>query len=225
MNNVDVWLYGSRARGDADLLSDTDVLMVGDAGVDTAHIERGLAYPNLKVSFYSWDEVVAMRAYGSLFLYHIATEGRRLQAAANAPHRLPTLLAGLPRFSRARADMDGFQIAFRECRASVANGGWPDFECEVIAAVARHAAILGSYCLGEPTFGRERPFLICARALGYSSQDLTALCKPATGWRLHQAGTHTSPDATVAWLNEVSRFLNALEEVIDDYDRVLQHAA
>ena len=166
-----------------------------------------------------------MHAYGSLYLHHIALEGRRFLAAANAPQRLPNLLADLPSFTRARQDMRGFQQAFREGRDSLADGGWPDFECEVIATVARHAAILGSYCLGTPAFGRERPFRIVTAALGYAPDECESLVGPATAWRLRQSGPHTHPVATHAWLGSVERFLDRLEEVIYDYAGVLSKAA
>jgi hypothetical protein len=225
MNNVEIWLYGSRARGDADAFSDTDVLIVGDATTNVEQLIHALEYPKLNVSFYSWEEIQDMHAYGSLYLHHIALEGRRLLPADDAPERFPDLLTGLPRFTRARQDMAGFQRAFREGLDSLADGGWPDFECEVIATVVRHAAILGSYCVGTPAFGRERPFRLLAPALGYAPDECESLIGPATAWRLHQPGPHTRPAATRAWLGSVERFLDRLEEVIDDYEGVLSQAA
>jgi hypothetical protein len=198
---------------------------VGDAATDVERIAQGLDYPSLNVSFYTWDEIQEMHAYGSLYLHHIAIEGRRLLAAGDAPQRLPDLLANLPRFTRARQDMRGFRYAFQEGCDSLADGGWPDFECEVIATVARHAAILGSYCLGEPAFGRERPFRTVTTALGYTLDECESLIAAATAWRLHQSGPHSRPGAMHAWLGLVRQFLDQLEEVIDDYAGALSQAA
>ena len=222
---VELWLYGSRARGDADWHSDTDVLAVGDRDAEMDAAIAQLGFPRVSLSFYSWDEVEAMRSYGSLFLHHVAREGKRLRASTTCPERLPSLLASLPPFSRAREDLAGFRLTVAESRTSLADGGWPHFECEVVSTVARHAAILGSYCVGEAAFERERPFRVTGRALGYSARQIDALAFTATAWRFEQAGRHTEPKAVEAWLNLVERFLHDLQQVIDDYTAVLQQAA
>lgn len=221
--DFEVWLYGSKARGNADQASDTDLLVVGSEEDVVAEALEGLDYPRVKVSFYSWAEIERMRAYGSLYLHHIAEEGVPLRATRE--ERLGQLLGNLPRFSRPREDLDGFKAAYSEGMSSLEDGGWPDFECEVIATVARHAAILGAYCVGDPAFGREQPFWVIGEALGYDSGEIKVLVAGATGWRLHLAGAHEDERATLDWLQSVDRFLSDLEGVIDDYARVLPVAA
>lgn len=223
--DLEVWLYGSRARGDADAFSDTDVLVVGDPGADIDSAIAELDYPRITASFYSWNEIERMRSYGSLYLHHLAGEGRRLLASTSVPDRFPRLLADLPPFSRAREDLAGFRRALAESRASLRTGGWPDFECEVVATVARHAAILGSYCVGEAAFGRERPFFVAGAAVGYSAADIRLLAGPATAWRLRQPGSHTEAVAVDTWLRQIDQFLDDLQGVIDDYAAVLPQAA
>ena len=191
----EIWLYGSQARGDADRFSDTDVLVVADDHVSFDEVRSSLEYDNVNVSHYSWTEIEAMGAYGSLFLHHIAIEGVRMQASKSEPDRMPRLLNALPPFSRAREDLAGFRRALEESRASLEDGGWLDFECEVVATVARHAAILGSHCLNQVAFGRERPFVVTGRALGYSDKHVDALIGPASAWRLRQEGAHSDPAA------------------------------
>jgi len=221
--DFEVWLYGSRARGNADQASDTDLLVVGSEEGVVADAVEGLDYPRIKVSFYSWAEIERMRAYGSLYLHHIAEEGIPLRPAGE--ERLGQLLGDLPRFSRAREDLYGFRAAYSEGMNSLEDGGWPDFECEVIATVARHAAILGAYCVENPAFGREQPFWVIGEALRYDSGEIKALVAGATGWRLHLPGPHEDEKAAFEWLQSVGRFLSDLEGVIDDYARVLPVAA
>ena len=221
----ELWLYGSRARGDADHFSDTDVLVIADDAAQPDEIASILDYVNINISQYSWKEIEAMAAYGSLFLHHIAAEGARLHASTSEPGRFPEILGSLPRFSRAREDLIGFRRALEESRGSLRDGGWLDFECEVVATVARHAAILGAHCLGQVAFGREYPFIVVGAALGYSDEHVEALVGPASAWRLRQEGPHREPAAAESWLALVERFLDDLGPVIDDYAAVLPKAA
>jgi hypothetical protein len=101
MDGVEIWIYGSRARGDADELSDTDVLVVADPDAQVGSVVAALTYPRITVSRYSWSEMESMWAYGSLYLHHLRLEGRRLWSAPGNPERLTKLIATVPR-SRAR---------------------------------------------------------------------------------------------------------------------------
>lgn len=223
----EIWVYGSRARGDADPQSDTDVLIVADTDTDIREVVDALqhTYPRVQPSYYSWLEIERMAGYGSLFLHHIATEAIRLQAAQRHPDRLPRLLASLPPFSRVDEDLTAFRQAIQESRASMLDGGWADFEYEVIATVVRHAAILGAHLAGTAAFGREQPFFVCGRILGWCAADTFLLARCATGWRKHQRGHHEEPVMRVRWLDEVSRFIDDLETWRRDQHRVLPTAA
>jgi len=216
-DDVEIWMYGSRARGDADDLSDTDVLVIADPGTQVESLIAELAFPAISVSRYSWSEMERMWQYGSLYIHHLKLEGRRLRAAPRDPERLPKLLATVPPFARARKDLEGFRQAVGEAEQSLRVGGWPDFECEVVATVARHAAILGAYCAGQPTFGRELPFSVAGAALGYGRATINRLVAPATAWRKHLAIRHDDDDAIAEWIAYVWDFFDDLEPLIDGY--------
>lgn len=200
------------------------MVVVGDMNREVERLLARLPYPRLQIAYYAWAEVEAMRDYGSLYLHHLATEGRRIVADGDED-RFRSILADLPPFARAQSDLDGFRRVFVECCHSMSAGGWPDFECEVIASVVRHAAILGAYCMGSPAFGREQPFKVVANRLGYAREEVRALVLPASAWRLKQPGDHTQSDAVDTWIACVEQFLTELEEVVNDYSRVLSAAA
>jgi predicted nucleotidyltransferase len=224
-DDVEIWIYGSRARGDADELSDTDVLVVAEPTTEVDSLVADLDYPHITVSRYSWSEMEAMQAYGSLYIHHLRLEGLRVRPAPRDPERLATLIASVPPFGRARVDLEGFRQAVKEATCSLASGGWPDLECEVVATVARHAAILGAYCAGQPVFGRELPFDVACTALGYGADAIERLVTPATAWRKHLRSREVDSDAIVAWIARVKAFLEDLEPLIDGYRALLPLAA
>ncbi len=225
--NHEVWLYGSRARGSADGASDTDLLIVGDLGTGP-DVRAIYSYPRICVSHYEWVEVEAMWSYGSLFLHHLKTEGIRLEAPAADPGRLSALLEDLPPFTRASHDLMTFKQAATEARCSLDNHGWPDLELQVMATVVRHAAILGSYCLGMPNYGRETPFATVGRYLGYDPRVIVYLAGLATEFRylpLQDPRWREPTTDGLDWLANVEQFLDDLEPVIDGYEAVLLQTA
>lgn len=223
----EIWLYGSRARGTADRKSDTDLLVVGDAD-SASETLTALAYPRPALSHYEWVEVEEMRSYGSLFLHHLKTEGVRLHPTAEVASRLSRLLYELPPFTRASHDLATFKRAAREARESLADGGWPDLELQVMATVVRHAVILGCYCAGEPDYGRETPFATIARHISYDGERIGWLAQLATKFRYLPIGDESwsvEMVGGVAWLDEVDKILDALEPVVDEYEVLLHQAA
>ncbi len=226
MSALEVWLYGSQARRLADEQSDTDILVVTDDAV-TAPPQHLLApFHRVTVSRYQWSEIVAMHSYGSLFLDHIRREGVRLDGPPNKS-RLHALVKTLPKFTRATQDLKAFKSAVAEARLSLVNQGWPDFELKVMAAVARHAAILGCYCSGQPDYGRESPFNTVGLRLGYSVTHRKRLASLATRFRYLELGDElwlAEVPRGIDWLSDVERLLEDLEAVVGEYELALREA-
>jgi hypothetical protein len=223
----EVWLYGSRARGAADEVSDTDVLVVGcpPAALDVGAV---YAFPRICVSRYDWNEIEAMWSYGSLFLHHLKTEAVRLDSDPSEPGRLAGLLRELPPFTRAQHDLKTFRHAAAEARRSLDDYGWPDLELQVMATMVRHAAILGAYCVGLPDYGRETPFAIVGPHLRYSPGRTDRLARLATEFRYLPLGDPRWEERTACgldWLGDVETFLSDLGPVIDGYEAVLRPTA
>jgi hypothetical protein len=163
-------MYGSAARGDADDLSDIDLLVVAEPDEEIELPTAGAPRESVSVSRYTWNEIAAMVGYGSLFLHHVKREGRPL--AEDTPSRLRELLDQLPPYTRADQELDSFSQVVADVRAAVDDDYSPQFELAVLATAARHAAILGCYLINDPRFGRAEPFRVLLPRLGYDAAEI-----------------------------------------------------
>jgi hypothetical protein len=168
---MEVWLYGSAARGDCDDVSDVDLLVLSDSDENVGLPVMDFAGP-VSVSHYTWAEVEAMVGYGSLFLHHVKEEGRPL--VEEDPPRLRELLGRLPSYTRAAQELDSFEQVVADVRTAVKGDHSSQFELAVLATAARHAAILGCYLIGTPRFGRREPFDLLLPQLGYGAAEIAA---------------------------------------------------
>lgn len=133
-------LYGSRARGEADSLSDSDVLVVCD---------------HREAADYSWSDIDQLREYGSLFLWHLHLEARVLDADEAGRVRWEHATSSLPPYRRVADDLDAFRTVLDDVARSLDEGDAdPKFEGAVLARTIRHAAILTCFLAGEPNFSR-----------------------------------------------------------------------
>jgi Nucleotidyltransferase domain len=161
-------LYGSRARGDYDKLSDIDMLSVGD---ELCSITVNESDPRLCVSHYSWAEFEAMHQYGSLFLHHLKTQSRPFKHNITGLAEYTRLMETLPGYKRAARDIESFRLSLEDVRQALASGDTtPEFELSALATTVRHSCILGCYLVGKPEFGRYAPVSTFCDMVGLPSQ-------------------------------------------------------
>ncbi|MEO8289369.1 MAG: nucleotidyltransferase domain-containing protein [Gaiellaceae bacterium] len=229
-HGTSVWLYGSFARGDADELSDIDILVAGGDGEwrDAVSQDPQLAWLELSGHAFSpmqfsWGELEAMCAYGSLFLHHVKLEGRAVTPEENDP--LEQLLAGLPRYRRATDEMQAFTVVLQDVAKSLRGDHSPNFEMAVVATALRHAFILGCYVTGQPDFGRASPFETLSATLRLSPETVDEL-QTLYGFRLHQQGRSDLPfDATtqdvVTSTERAATLFQDIQRRVDAFDRAM----
>lgn len=227
-----IWLYGSTARGDADELSDVDVLVISDDDEwqSSLHVAiDGTVAPEsrqLSTLHFRWREIYAMAEYGSLFLHHLRLEGRSL---ADEDGRFAQLLGELPPYSRAGQEVRAFQTVLSDARRSIAGEHSPPFELSVIGTALRHAFILGCYVSGQPDFGRTTPFHRLCAILG-EAPSLARKLATLYEFRLYQHDrapipfTPTTADVH-QWLERADALVTTIQDRVDVFDRSLHRAA
>jgi hypothetical protein len=132
-------LYGSHARGEADALSDTDLLVIDDD----------------PLADYTWSDMTHLRAYGSLFLWHLHLESVILDADEQGQELWAKLTSELPTYARVQEDLDAFHTVLCDVsHALQARDSSLEFEGAVLARTIRHVAILVCFLIGEPNFSR-----------------------------------------------------------------------
>lgn len=153
-----IWLYGSHARGDADELSDVDVLVVSESSDEPVSIDCiDLPSRQISVTRYTWTEIDGMVDAGSLFLRHLQMEGQPASETLRAKGRLDSSLARLGPYRMARRDVRGFEEVLTDVRMSLDSGGTLTFELATLGTVIRHACILDCALAGQPCFSRLEP--------------------------------------------------------------------
>ncbi len=222
----EIWLYGSQARGDADVRSDVDVLLAGDVPSERVATYQARFGHRLAPSAYTFDELRNMRAYGSLFLLHLAKEGHVLEAAPGA-RRLSTLLQNLPPYRHFRRDLASFQATLADVRDSLRGDCSPPFELAVVATVVRHASVLGCYLTQRPTFGRSAPVVAFCGAVGVPDEtrdELLALYEHRMAAVRAGTGLDTDKRKIERAVDIVDAYLDLVEEAADAHNGAVRVA-
>jgi predicted nucleotidyltransferase len=211
----EIWLYGSRARGDTDPASDIDVLVAGELE-EQALVHVPYPREQLSIVRYDWHELEHMAVYGSLFLHHVKLEGRPLVSAPES--RLFALLDSLPRYERADRELASFVTVLDDVEHSLYGDHSPAFELSVIATALRHACILGCYAIGRPTFGRESAFRIFLGQAGL--KELIPQAQRLYMFRLYEdhrapAPFEASTEDVRSWLGRARQVIGVVEGCLD----------
>lgn len=162
-----IWLYGSRARGNSDAWSDLDIFAAVPLSTTVDEIQNLVPISLEAASFsrYSWNEILGMATYGSLFLHHLNLEGYPLYESPRCKGKLTSILSDLGNYKHARRDLCGFNTVLYDVDEALKAKETEVFELSVLATVIRHCSILGCWLLGTPQFGRTEPVSIVVKTL------------------------------------------------------------
>lgn len=154
-------IFGSAARGDADELSDTDVLVVQRTKIarvekEAIEVELGALGPQISICWYSELTLQRMFREGHLFAWHLFRESINPSAPKDYVDSL-----GVPgRYLTARSDIRGFREIISGANLSLsASIGNACYEAGILFVCARNIAMIASSYLHDgPYFGRDAPY-------------------------------------------------------------------
>jgi hypothetical protein len=98
-DRIAVMLFGSHARGDAHAASDVDILQL------VARWSPSYAIGPLSVSVYTREHLLALAGAGSLFVLHLAVEGRPLEDPGQHLHRTLEAYRAPASYERTRSNL------------------------------------------------------------------------------------------------------------------------
>ena len=154
-----VWLYGSVARNTCTTSSDVDVLLLLRDGDDCdVHIltEYEAQLPALPVEISTYTITVMRRliAGGSLFAWHLASEGRPVFERDQA---LSLELRNLAPYRSYEDDFSTLTQLYADAMDSLSDGNTLLFDAGILATVCRNTALLLSATQGRPDFSPWSP--------------------------------------------------------------------
>lgn len=158
-NILEIYLFGSVARNENDKFSDLDIFIL--CVKKEENLKQLLANKfeiNPKwLSIYTIDEILIMYKKGSLFLWHLKKEAKRLYSKNNW---LSKKLNLLPSYKGIGENLVEYQeILFDIKRSFSRYNNFEIYEINLIATLMRNIAILHCYFNGYYIFGRNSAFI------------------------------------------------------------------
>jgi len=167
-----VVLFGSKSRGDADTGSDTDLAVFASAECpeDLVKIKDSMcrAFSDImtNLSVYSVATAELMAAEGSLFLWHLKSEGRVVFQREGWFERLLDHLAPYSSV-KAERDLDTFAHVLGDVGSSLRRGeSTIFFEAATLFSVLRSLGMIAAALTGNPCFGRLEPIYRTRELMG-----------------------------------------------------------
>jgi hypothetical protein len=144
-----VALYGSHARREADLISDSDLLIVDSDPTVLSEASTTLCCLGFSCATYTWQRLSRLAAHGSLFLQHLKSESLILK---DVDARLENFLESFKPKPDYSHDIDATRelVALTEfVSGQKATIGWA---CDVLAVAVRNIGILEIANRGQYAF-------------------------------------------------------------------------
>ena len=161
-NNINcIMLYGSWARGENDIYSDMDILIITETITTKKYIihdSAGNAIPEQGIVVYGKENIERMKKYTSLFLWHIKLEALYLY---KKDFYMDEFLNSLPEYNKTSEDIFQYKVICGDIRELMEKKLFITlfYEVTLLASIVRNIAIAYCYINGKKCFGRNRPVI------------------------------------------------------------------
>lgn len=166
-NVLEIYLFGSYARGEADAYSDIDILIVINDCNEDEYIRCKDKYANILkipvewISLYRYFKIKQMHISGSYFLWHIKNEGHKLYSKNN---QLENILYTLPKYKNVKNDLNEYLLIISDIEKELDRDNIIiNYELSVMASLVRNTCIALSYINGIFDFGRKSVIMTCKK--------------------------------------------------------------
>ena len=211
-------LYGSRARGDSDSFSDTDIAVFADdcpfkeIQALRAQLASILGCGVHNLSMYTSRKVDSMLARGSLFLWHLKLEGRPLFSRARYLERI---FARLRPYSRHRQDLAYYDALLEDIRNNLEEFRLVnEFDLALLFTVLRNSCMVICHRGGKPAFGRQDVFEVAKIILKDKLEIDPSTYNYLAGWKLWY-NRAVPPRRSLPSQEDMSRLICEVSSVID----------
>ncbi|WMJ90286.1 nucleotidyltransferase domain-containing protein [Anaerocolumna sp. MB42-C2] len=166
-NIMEIYLFGSVARGENDEYSDIDILIVIDDCEEKEYVNykrmfaEKLKVPVEWISLYRLSKIERMFKNGSYFLWHIKKEGIKQYSRSGD---LEKLLISLPKYDGVLNDLMEYKQIVNDIYNELSNSYINiNYELSVLASLVRNTCIAIAYLNNEIDFGRKSVIITCKK--------------------------------------------------------------
>jgi len=170
---VSIYVIGSVARKDSDILSDKDLLAVG-CPVEVAIAVSDYAKSGWNIAHYSKPEFEAMARSLSLFVQHVKQDGRFVRDDQGYLRKI------LECYSANQDYTQQLSVAIKPIRSlgEIERGYWGKlFQADILYVAVRNACILHRATVAQPEFDFDRLITWVSGTIGLKSAEKDALLR------------------------------------------------
>lgn len=211
-----VTLFGSKARNDNDIYSDTDIFVLTENSADIEEISNSikLIIKEANVSLYTIEIFEKMLQDGAMFLWHLKIEGKQIYNKYEID-----LFKGLKPFNKFKDNFDLYRELFIEAKKSIFTNKINGYDLSMLFFVCRNVSLLTCFKINKPNFGRYSAYQDVITYLEFSPLDWSNYLLLAD-WRLDYT-RGINKDLEYPSIKKMNRILLEVENLLNCCKKII----